>query len=189
MLKKMTALLLLSAFTHVYAFSPLVQANELDAKLSSAFDSVNFKLNVEWDQKDVAFFDRTISEFEKEISTLQDEGVGKTDLLKSALVKIKDEQVKKDIQELSNLMDESQMTKNESRDFVIKTLSSTYSKGASWSGHRHGRHTAILIAAIIIILCVCNDHSKPAPRPNPRDHECDPTHGQMYDFNDGCVVM
>ena len=190
MLKKMTALFLLSAFTHVYAFSPVIQAQELDSKLSRAFDSVNFKLNVEWDQKDGNFFDQTISDFEKEISTLQEAGLGNAELLKSALAKIKDEQVKNDVQELSKIMDDSQMTKVESRDFLVRTLSSTFSKGASWSGHRHGSHAAVLIAAIIIILCVCKDHkSKPERRPMPRDPYCNPTHGDMYNFSNECQVM
>ena len=186
----MTALILMTAFTHVYAFSPVMQAQELDAKLSKAFDVVNFKLNVEWDQKDGAFFDQTIADFEKEISNLQESGLGKADLLKSALAKIKDDQVKSDVQELSKIMSDSQLTKEEARDFVIKTLSSTYAKGASWSGHRHGRHTAILIAAIIIILCVCHNHNNDhGPRPMPRDHQCDPTHGDIYAFDSECQIM
>ena len=190
MFKKITALFLLSAFTHVYAFSPVIQAQELDSKLSRAFDAVNFKLNVEWDQKDANFFDQTVFEFEKEISTLQDAGLRKTELLTSALAKIKDEQVKNDVQELSKILDDSNLSKEESRDFVVRTLSSTYSKGASWSGHRHGKHTAIMIAAIIIILCMCKDnHSNHDRRPMPRDPGCDPTHGDMYSIYNECQVM
>jgi hypothetical protein len=190
MLKKMTALFLMTAFTHVYAFSTMIQVQDLDAQLSRAYDAVNFKLNVEWDQKDKSFFDQTIADFEKEVSALQDAGIDKTELLKSALAKIKDEQVKSDVQELAKIMNDSQMTKEESNDFVVRTLSSTFSKGASWSGHRHGRHTAVLIAAIIIILCICNDHrSNHDHRPIPRDHQCDPTHGDMYAFDTQCQVM
>ena len=49
MLQKITTLLLLIIFTNVYAFTP-------KGELDPIFNSLNYSLNVEWDQKDTIFF-------------------------------------------------------------------------------------------------------------------------------------
>lgn len=158
MFKKITALLLLTTMTNVYAFSPISQARAIEAELSKTFDSLNYKLNVEWDQKDSKVFDATIAEFEKEIADLQKEGLTKQELMKYTLEKIKDKQVKAEINELSKVISESQMTDEEARAFTISKLSSTYSHGASWSGSRLGIHKALIIGAIIVILVVAHNN-------------------------------
>ena len=180
MFKKITALLLLTAFTNVYAFTPVEFQSVRSEELSRTFDSLNYKLNVEWDQQDTSFFKDSIADFEKEISVLQNEGLTKDELLNYTLDKIKDKEVLNEVNQLSKVISDSQMTNEEARAFTIAKLNNTYSEGASWSGsHRHG-HVGILIGAIIVILVVvCHKRdSKPDPKtetktdpkPNPIEH-------------------
>jgi hypothetical protein len=159
MFKKFTALFLLTAFTQVYAVTPVMQSRSIAEELNQTFDQLNYKLNVEWDQKDAKTFDQTIAGFEKEIAGLQEKGLTSNDLVKQALDKIKDKEVQNDIRELSKVVDENQMTQEEARAFIISKLNSTYNHGASWSGSRCGSHTA-LIVGVIIVLLVCCHHSR-----------------------------
>lgn len=169
MFKKITALLLLTAFTNVYAVTPIQQANEL----GKTFDSLNYKLNVEWDQKDSKFFDSTIANFEKEISDLQDAGVTNSDLMNYTISKIKDPQMQNEINEMSKAIADAQMSSTEARAFVISKLNSTYSHGASWSGSRMGLKAAFFIGLIVVILVVVhNQHSDDYEEPTFPDYGC-----------------
>lgn len=182
MFKKFTALLLITAFTNVYAITPFEQSRDL----SKTFDSLNYKLNVEWDQKDGTFFDESIAGFEKEIASLQKDGLTKEELVQYTLDKIKDKEIRQEVSELSKIISESQMTNEEARAFTISKLNSTYSHGASWSGSRMGFRTAFIIGAIIVILICMNQEDE---TPKPKDH-CYPRHDNYeYGFtggNNGC---
>ncbi len=184
MFKKITTLLLLTAFTNVYALSPVQQSRAIAEELNKTFDSLNYKLNVEWNQKDSQFFDATISDFEREISSLQKEGVSNNDLIKYTTDRIKDKEIKKEIDSLSKAVTENQMSDEEARAFVVSKLSSTYSHGASWSGSRMGGHTAVLVGLIVLILICCNkDKTKtPDPKKDPK-HPKDDCRDQMTDWS------
>lgn len=156
MLKKIMALFLLTAFTHVYAITPIEQTKAISSELNKTFDELNYKLNVQWDQKDSTFFNQTITDFENEIADLQQQGLTTKDLVHNALDKIKDKQIKNDMNQLSQIINENQMGPQEARDFIISKLNSTYSNGASWSGSRHGMETALIIGAIFVILVLCS---------------------------------
>ncbi|MGZ3787302.1 MAG: hypothetical protein ACXVLQ_02200 [Bacteriovorax sp.] len=152
MLKKTTAVLLISAFTHVYAVTPGLQANALTSEVDNTFNELSYKLNVEWDQKDGKFLNQSIAEFENEIAALQKEGLTNQDLVDHALTKIKDKRVLNDVRQIVNEVQENQMTPDEARAFVISKLNSIYSHGASWSGA--ASIAAVSIAAIAAIVCV-----------------------------------
>lgn len=183
MFKKLTALFLLTAFTQVYAVTPIARANELD----KSFDELNYRLNVEWDQKDTKVFDQAVKTFEKEISSLQAQGVSNKELVEHALDKIKDKQVQKDMAELQKIIKDNQMTDAEARAFVVQKLSSTYSHGASWSGSRMGVHTALIIGAIILIVIACNHHNDTTDttteEPCPPVDQCTPCDTQYPDYS------
>ncbi len=164
MLKKITALFLITAFTHVYAATP-VQSNAISNELNKTYNELNYKLNVEWDQKDAAFFDQSVDNFEREISALQQQGLSTNDLLQHALGKIKDKQIQNDVKELSKVV--NQMSPAEARAFVVSKLNSTYSNGASWSGRRMGCGPALLVGAIIVILIYCHNHNNCDTTPTP----------------------
>lgn len=182
MFKKITALLLLTALTHAYAVTPVEQSFAQVEELNKTFDSFNYKLNVEWDQKDAGFIDEAVAEFEDDIATLQNSGINNEDLLNYTRGNIKDNEIKKEINEFSKVLSNSQMSNEEVRAFVISKLNSPYSHGASWSGSRRGGH--YIGAIIIILIVVCNNRHdrKPAPKPT---HNCTyPTYSTYSAYND-----
>lgn len=188
MFKKITALFLLTAFTQVYAVTPVQQSKAVADELNRTFDELNYTLNVEWDQKDSKVFDQAISGFEDQIANLQAQGLTTNDLVKHALDKIKDKDIQNDMNQLAKVVDENQMNPAEARAFIVSKLNSTYSHGASWSGSRLGVHTAVIIGAIIVILIVCNHHhssttdNNPPPTTNPCPPQCDTQCYPTMDF-------
>jgi hypothetical protein len=184
MFKKITALLLLTAFTNVYAFTPVLQSNARSEELSKTFDSLNYKLNVDWDQKDPGFFADAISGFEDDIGVLQASGLTKDELVKYTLEKIKDKEVKNEINELGKMLGDSQMTNEEARAFIITKLNSTYAHGASWSGSHMGHHTAFIVGIIIVVLVIANHHgSQGEPTPVRTPNDCSyPTYLNCYQY-------
>ena len=152
MLRKITALLMLTAFTHVSAMTPIARATDLN----KTFDELNYSLNVEWDQKDDKFFDASVNEFEKNIAELQKQGLTNKELIDYTLSKIKDNKTKDEVTAIVEVVNESNMSSEEARAFVMTKLSSTYANGASWSGGRVGVKLALLLG-IILILCLCLD--------------------------------
>lgn len=158
MLKKFTALLMLTSFTHAFAMSPVMETSALAKALDQTFNEMNYSLNVEWDQKDQGYFNNTVDGFEKQVKDLQDQGLTNKELIEYTLAKVKDKQTQKDIAEISKVISESNMTADQARDFALEKLSSTQSQGASWSGSRMGVKLVVLLAIIIIIVCATNSN-------------------------------
>lgn len=141
MLKKITILLLLSVFTNSYAFT-------INDELDQIIDALNFRLNTEWNQKDIIFFNETIALVEKELVTLQAEGLSKEELLNYTLEKIKDRQLHNDLLALHK----TAISEEEIRAFTFAKLSDTNAHGANWHGRRLGAHAPFLIGALVIMF-------------------------------------
>lgn len=148
MFKKLTATLLLLAFSQAYAATPL------GIDLNKSFDELNYKLNVEWNQTDSNFYNETIKDFEEEIVALQSRGLTTKDLIKYTKDKIKDQEVQNEINEILKIINESEMSPAEARYFTISQLDSAYSHGASWKGSRSVVKTALVISVVILVLAI-----------------------------------
>lgn len=176
MLKKFTALLMLTSFTHAFAMTPVQETSAMAKALEKTFNEMNYSLNVEWDQKDQVYFNNTVDGFESQVKDLQDQGLTNKELIEFTLAKVKDKQTQKDIAEISKVISESNMTADQARDFALEKLNSTQSQGASWSGSRMGIKMVVILAIIIIIVCATssnhddndNDHDRPH-KPECRD--------------------
>lgn len=184
MLRKFTALLMLTSFTHAFAMTPVQETSALSKALDQTFNEMNYSLNVEWDQKDQVYFNNTVDGFEKQIKDLQAQGLTNKELIDYTLAKVKDKQIQNDITEISKVINETEMTADQARDFALEKLNSTHSQGASWSGSKKGIKLAIILALIIIIVCATdgdhddddNDHHDDYDRPK---KEC-----RDYNYNE-----
>ena len=104
MLKKFTALLILTSFTHAFAMSPVQEASAMSKALDSTFSEMNYLLNVEWDQKDQVYFNNTVDGFESQVKDLQSQGLTNKELIEYTLSKVKDKQTQSDIAEISKVI-------------------------------------------------------------------------------------
>lgn len=177
MFKKFTALLLLTSFTHAFAMAPVQETSAMAKALERTFDEMNYSLNVEWDQKDQQFFKTTVDGFEKEIQSLQTQGLTNKELVEFTLAKIKDKQLQNDVREIAKTINDESMSTDEARNFALEKLSGGYSQGASWSGSRMGIKLVLILGVIILICCATkghdNDDNDRPERPHCRDNEWD----------------
>ena len=165
MFKKFTATLLISALTQVYAITPIQQSLIQRDDLKRSIDELNYKVNVEWDQKDQKALNLAIADFEKDIKDLMSQGMKNDELIKVSLEKIQDQKVRAEILDMLSTINENQMGSDEVKAFVLSKLNEFYAKGTSWSGRRHG-HMGVIIAVLVLIIC-CNQHSGKAGPPGP----------------------
>lgn len=182
MLRKIAALLMLTAFSHVSAMTPVART----ADLNKSFDQLNYSLNVEWDQKDEKFFDASVDEFEKNIAELQKQGLTNKELIDHTLSKIKDDKTRNEVIAIVEVVNSSNMNSDEARAFVMSKLSKTYANGASWSGGRMGIKLALLLG-IILLICLCSGDDENGRTPNEPEYPMYPCY--EYPYCNGSVVV
>lgn len=154
MLKKFTAIILISAFTQVYAVTPVLNSNQFDHQLGKTFDELNYKLNVEWDQKDSAFFDESMKKVESDIDTLAAQGLSTEELIEYTIKRVKDKESKRELYEMTRVISENQMSPIEARSFIISKMNNAYALGASWNGAKANPTTIILASIILVVVSV-----------------------------------
>jgi hypothetical protein len=183
MLRKLTAILMLTTFTHAFAMTPVQEASAMSKALERTFDEMNYSLNVEWDQKDQDFFKGKVEGFEKDIQSLQEQGLTNKELIEYTIAKIKDKQTQNDIKEIATVINESEMTGDQARTFALEKLSGTYSQGTSWSGSRMGVKLVVILGLIILICCATKGH-KGHPSHGGTTH-CDDDYYDQSSYTDG----
>ena len=161
MFKKITALFLVMSFTHVYAVTPVQESFSAANEINRSFDELNYRLNVEWDQKDSKYVKEAFADFEKNIMTLQAQGLSNKELTQYTLDKIKDKKTRDEVNEITKVINEKQMSSEEARDFAVSKLSKMYSLGTNWTGSRmHVPHVALILGIIALIYCCSKLHGK-----------------------------
>lgn len=157
--RKFTALFLITAFTQVYAASPVQQSVSMENEMNKSFDELNYRLNVEWDQVDSTYVKNALTNFEQEINALQKQGLSSKELTQYTLDKIKDQKTKDEVNAIAKTIDENQMSSDEARDFAVSKLNTMYTHGTNWSGSRmHVHHVALLLGIIAILYCCSRSH-------------------------------
>ncbi len=161
MLKKMTTIFLLMSFTQVYAVTPVQESISRATELNRAFDELNYRINVEWNQTDSSYVKSVLVDFEQEIANLQHDGLSNKDIMDYTISKIKDKSIKDEVNSISSVIKDNQMSQNEAREFALSKINNFYSHGANWSGGKmHASKAALIIGIIAIIYCCTTMHSK-----------------------------
>ncbi|AYF43890.1 MULTISPECIES: hypothetical protein [Halobacteriovorax] len=128
MFKKLAAVALVC-----FSFSTLAN---VDAKIAPIFEEVEFKLSVEWDQKDQEFYNETVRNFETQLGELRAEGVKPADVLNYLKSNIKDQKVANELSSLVASIDLETMTLEESKSLIQDYVDGMKNTGANY----HGRY-------------------------------------------------
>lgn len=108
--------------------------------LKAAFDELNYSLSVEWDQKDLSFYQAKTEEFKTKIA-----GVSSAELIEFTLCQVKDKQLAAELSNAFTLIQLNKMNQVEARDLVMETISKSYNSGANWSGDTYWAIGAVLV--------------------------------------------
>jgi Skp family chaperone for outer membrane proteins len=116
--------------------------------LKAAFDELNYSLSVEWDQKDRAFYDAKMKQFQARIGELQAQGLSNSELVDFAKSQVKNEAMARDVETAFSLIQINKMSVTEANTLVRDMVRNSYSTGASWSS------TTTLLGGLAILLLV-----------------------------------
>lgn len=116
--------------------------------LKAAFDELNYSLSIEWDQKDRAFYDAQMKEFQARIGALQAQGLTNTELVEFAKSQVKNEAMARDIDTTFSMIQINRMSVTEANTLVRDLVRNSYSTGASWNS------STTLLGGLAILLLI-----------------------------------
>jgi hypothetical protein len=118
------------------------------AELERSFDEYQYKVTVEWDQKDKAFYEKETQSFFNELSTLMTQGLVKEDISTLLQKKVSN---KAALEALKLKL--SMLTKVSSSEELSQVLQENskelYAKGASWNGDVMTNTLYVALAAFL----------------------------------------
>lgn len=123
------------------ASAPLVE-------LEKSFDEYQYKVTVEWDQKDKAFYEKETQLFFSELSQLMTQGLVKEDIAKLLEKKVSNKASLEALKLKLSML--SQVESSEELSQVLQEHSKElYVKGASWKGDIFETSLYVALAAIV----------------------------------------
>ncbi len=143
MLKRLVSFMLLLSVFNTYA----VEAS--GTNLKEAFDSLNYSLSVEWDQKDKSFKTQKVQEFNAKVAELQAKGLTSSDLVDFAKSQVEDKNLKASMDRIFATVNINKLSAKEARKLVLDEINSSYEQGANWSGTG-----SVLITALVLVLVI-----------------------------------
>ncbi|MBS1963002.1 MAG: hypothetical protein JST04_12355 [Bdellovibrionales bacterium] len=135
------------AFT-MAAILPMVQVQAQETSLDSAIDNLQYRLTVEWDQKDMSAQKKIMSDFTAELDQLKKEGVTDQEIFNSLSAKAFDAQTSKDIQNLANYAKANKLNDKQVRKLVVDYANKSQKLGTSWSSEA----TVGLVIGIVLVV-------------------------------------
>lgn len=137
------ALLMITTF-------PTVQAHAQTLTVEAAINQLNYKLNVQWDQKDQAFKKEAFQAFTQQIVELQKSGVSADQIVSVLKSKMPDAQTAKDIDTLATQAKIQGMSGEQINKLVFGYMQKQ-ATGASWS---EGATYAVVAGGLIVLVAV-----------------------------------
>jgi hypothetical protein len=144
----------LMSFSMIFAFLTVHASAATNNGLKAAYDELNYTLNVEWDQKDKAFYQTSMKKFTDTVSLMQTEGLSNSEIIAFVKSEVKDEAAARDLETAFNVISINKMAPAEATQYMLNTVKSTYSRGASWDGQMVGAYaiSAAIVAGIALLI-------------------------------------
>ncbi len=148
MTRKLVALII-SFFLASYSFAETAPAASADKMkgLSEAYQMLDLKLNVLWDQKDPAFRTQAYKEFRADVKKLSKQGLTTKDFLGFVTNSVQDAKIASDLSEHFKAIDAEGMSVNEAAQFSAQFADKFNTKGANWTGN-----PALDVALVVIVV-------------------------------------
>lgn len=127
--------------------------------LRAAMNDFNFAVNVEWDQKDQAFYDAQMLRFQEVLNVLSLNGMTQKDMLTEAQSLIKDSRTSADLQKTLQLIEANNLSAAETKKLVMEMISQSQSRGANWSGDVLWTIGPILALVLVIAVVAAGGSS------------------------------
>jgi len=130
---------------------PMVQVQAADTTLDSAIDTLQYRLTVEWDQKDMSAQKKIMGDFTKQLDALKAQGVTDEQIFKSLSAKAFDAQTSKDVENLAKYAKANKLDKQQIRKLVVDYANKSQKLGTSWSSEAT---VGIVIGIVLVIVLI-----------------------------------
>ncbi len=156
-MKQVLSVIFLLIFTSEISIAAVTPKEELKQILSE----LEFGLKVEWDQKDKAFAENKMNEFNEKLKVLYKNGLKKDDLWTVAKDS-KNLNLQNEMNLIENQLDVSKLNFEETRQILKDSYQKSLQQGASWNGDIEG---AVMLAVFggliltVIALAVISDYN------------------------------
>ncbi len=133
------------------AILPMVQVQAQESSLDSAIDTLQYRLTVAWDQKDVGDQKKIMNDFTAELDALKKQGVTDAQIFKSLSAKAFDAQTTKDIESLAKFAKTNKLDQKQVRKLVVDYANKSQKIGTSWSSDAT---TGIVIGIVLVVILI-----------------------------------
>lgn len=130
---------------------PMNQVLAQEITLDSAISNLQYKLTVEWDQKNVPAQKAILGAFAADVETLKKQGVSDEQIFKALSEKAFDAQTAKDIEHLAAFAKAKKLDQKEVRKLVVDYANKSQKLGTSWSGEAT---LGIVIGIVLVVVLV-----------------------------------
>jgi hypothetical protein len=116
--------------------------------LKQAFNELHYALTVQWDQKDVNFYNTQIQIFNSQLRELQKQGISNKQMIEFLAAETKDEVLAQSLKSTFAQIESNKLSPEEVESLVHNQVSKIYGKGAGWNGEK------VFIGAVITFMVI-----------------------------------
>ncbi len=127
---------------------PMNQVMAQGVTLDSAISNLQYKLTVEWDQKDAKAQKEILGAFAADVESLKKQGVSDEQIFKALSEKAFDAQTSKDIANLAAYAKAKKLDQKQVHKLVVDFANKSQKLGTSWSSEA----TAGLVIGIVLVV-------------------------------------
>jgi Flp pilus assembly protein TadB len=136
---------------------PMVQVHAQTTTLDSAIDNLQYRLTVEWDQKDVGVQKKIMTDFASQLDQLKKQGVTDQEIFNSLSAKAFDAQTSKDLESLGKYAQANHLDQKQIRKLVVDYANKSQKMGTSWSSEATlGIALGILLVVVVVAALTGN---------------------------------
>jgi hypothetical protein len=130
---------------------PMNQLHASEVTLESAIQNLQYRMTVEWDQKDLKKQKEIMGEFVAQVESLKKQGVTDEQIFKSLSASAFDAQTAKEIEHLAKYAKAKKLDAKETRKLIVDYANKSQKMGANWSSEAT---VALIIGLVLAIVLV-----------------------------------
>lgn len=130
---------------------PMTQIHAQEITLESAVSTLQYRMTVEWDQKDVKKQKEIIAEFSANVDQLKKQGLTDEQIFKGLSESAFDAQTAKDIEMIAQYAKNKKLDSKEARKLIVDYANKSQKLGTNWSDEATIAVALGIIVAVIIV--------------------------------------
>lgn len=165
-----------------------MKVSNTEEKVNAIFDQFNYKMTVEWDQKDAEFKKQAEADLKQNILDLEATGVSLVDIQKTMEKKISTGKFKQDYEQFVDAMKKQNLSEEELNAKTLEFAKKNYQEGVDFLGKgggaspRWGMISAVIVVVVIAYIIYEKNKDKNDDKDEPIQEEEE--NCECYEYDD-----